>query len=106
MHVGRKCIETVLHSAPQNKLLLERVLLVMVPGIDRALFEASRHLLPNMHALLGEPTTVAAKSPQVLPGTAAPLRLFYLPNCTMHALLRESTAADIKSLQVSHVSKR
>lgn len=54
--------------ALQNKLLLQRVLLVMVPGIDRDLFEASRALLPNMHGLLGEPTTVTAKSPQVFPG--------------------------------------
>jgi hypothetical protein len=53
---------------PQNKLLLQRVLLVFVPGIDRDLFEASGHLLPNMHRLLGEPTTVAAKSPTVSPG--------------------------------------
>ena len=58
-------------AVPQNKLLLQRVLLVFVPGIDRDLFEASARLLPNMHRLLGEPTTVTAKSPTVSPGTMA-----------------------------------
>ena len=58
-------------AVPQNKLLLQRVLLVFVPGIDRDLFEASARLLPNMHRLLGEPTTVMAKSPTVSPGTMA-----------------------------------
>lgn len=43
---------------------------LMVPGIDRALFEASRHLLPNMHSLLGEPVTVFAKNSQCYPGAA------------------------------------
>jgi hypothetical protein len=63
---------TQLHRASlQNKLLLQRVLLLFVPGIDRDLFEASARLLPNMHRLLGEPTAVMAKSPTVSPGTLA-----------------------------------
>lgn len=52
------------------------MLLLFVPGIDRDLFEASARLLPNMHRLLGEPTTVMAKSPTVSPGTVTCLPSF------------------------------
>lgn len=61
----------------QNKPLLQRVMFLMVPGIDLALFETSRHLLPNMHSLLGEPVTVFAKSPQCFPGTLHPYCMTY-----------------------------
>ena len=37
----------------QSEPLLQHVMLPMVSGIDREMFEASCHLLSNMHSLLG-----------------------------------------------------
>ncbi len=52
----------------QNKERLKRVLMVAVPGIDAACFNANRALLPNLSAQLGTPIQVYCKSHHCFPG--------------------------------------
>ena len=78
------------HTLSQNKPLLQRVLLLMVPGMDRATWQAKHALLPNMTSLLGNPVTVLAKNATCFTGRvqARYRSLQQSRRCTGHAILQ------------------
>lgn len=57
--------------AMQAKPLLQRVVLLYLPGMSRSLYEEHRAALSHIGALMGKPVTVIAKNAMVHPGESA-----------------------------------